>query len=165
MRDMHMVKHTHLKSAAQWIFTNVIQITPSCIRTQLVSNTLDSSFCLFSLKVITILISIWFILGKFCLFLNFILMESDGLHSLCPNSFIHLCEIHPCFCTWMHTTAVCSFLLLWSIPLRASLVAQLVKNPPAMRETWVQSLGQEDLLEKGKATHSSILAWRIQWTV
>ena len=43
----------------------------------------------------------------------------------------------------------------------ASLVAQLVKNPPAMRETWVQSLGWEDPLEKGKATHSSILAWRI----
>ena len=47
----------------------------------------------------------------------------------------------------------------------ASLVVQLVKNPPAMRETWVQSLGQEDLLEKEKATHSSILAWRIPWTV
>ena len=44
----------------------------------------------------------------------------------------------------------------------ASLVAQLVKNPPAMWETWVQSLGWEDPLEKGKATHSSILAWRIQ---
>ena len=47
----------------------------------------------------------------------------------------------------------------------ASLVAQLVKNLAAMRETWVQSLGWEDLLEKGKATHSSILAWRIPWTV
>ena len=43
----------------------------------------------------------------------------------------------------------------------ASLVAQLVKNPPAMQETWVRSLGWEDRLEKGKATHSSILAWRI----
>ena len=43
----------------------------------------------------------------------------------------------------------------------ASLVAQLVKNPPAMWETWVQSLGWEEPLEKGKATHSSILAWRI----
>ena len=43
----------------------------------------------------------------------------------------------------------------------ASLVAQLVKNLPAMWETWVQSLGWEDLLEKEKATHSSILAWRI----
>ena len=42
-----------------------------------------------------------------------------------------------------------------------SLVAQLVKNLSAMRETWVQSLGWEDPLEKGKATHSSILAWRI----
>ena len=41
----------------------------------------------------------------------------------------------------------------------ASLVAQLVKNPPTMQETWVQSLGWEDALEKGKATHSSILAW------
>ena len=46
-----------------------------------------------------------------------------------------------------------------------SLVSQLVKNPPATRETWVQSLGWEDPLEKGKATHSSILAWRIPWTV
>ena len=45
----------------------------------------------------------------------------------------------------------------------ASLVAQLVKNPPAMQETWVWSLGWEDALEKGKATHSSILAGRILW--
>ena len=43
----------------------------------------------------------------------------------------------------------------------ASLIAQLVKNPPALQETWVESLGWEDPLEKGKATHSSILAWRI----
>ena len=41
------------------------------------------------------------------------------------------------------------------------LVAQLVKNPPAMRETWVQSLGWEDPMKKGMATHSSVLAWRI----
>ena len=47
----------------------------------------------------------------------------------------------------------------------ASLAVQLVKNQPAMRETWVRSLGWEDPLEKGKATHSSILAWRIPWTV
>ena len=47
----------------------------------------------------------------------------------------------------------------------ASLVAQLVKNPPAMQYTWVPSLGLEDPLEKGKATHSSILVWRIPWTV
>ena len=47
----------------------------------------------------------------------------------------------------------------------ASLVAQPVKNLPAMWETWVSSLGWEDLLEKRKATHSNILAWRIPWTV
>ena len=46
----------------------------------------------------------------------------------------------------------------------ASLVAQLVKNLPAMRETWVGSLGWEDPLEEGMATHPSILAWRIPWT-
>ena len=43
-------------------------------------------------------------------------------------------------------------------------MAQLLKNPPAMQETWVRSLGREDPLEKGKATHSSIHAWRIPWT-
>ena len=47
----------------------------------------------------------------------------------------------------------------------ASLVAQLVKNLPAMQETWVRSLGWEDPMEKGKATYSSIPAWRIPWTV
>ena len=47
----------------------------------------------------------------------------------------------------------------------AYLVAQLVKNLPAMQETWVRSLGWEDPLEKGKATHSSVLAWRIPWTI
>ena len=46
-----------------------------------------------------------------------------------------------------------------------SLVAQLVKNLPTILETWVQSLGQEDPLEKGKAAHSSILAWRIPWAI
>ena len=46
----------------------------------------------------------------------------------------------------------------------ASLVAQMVKNPPAMRETWVRSLGWKATLEEGMAAHSSILAWRIPWT-
>ena len=53
---------------------------------------------------------------------------------------------------------VSAFLLL------PSLVAHLVKNPPAVWETWVRSLGWKDPMEKGKATHSSILAWRIPWT-
>ena len=46
----------------------------------------------------------------------------------------------------------------------ASLVAQMVKNPPAMWETWVRPLGWKDPLEEDTATHSSILAWRIPWT-
>ena len=50
---------------------------------------------------------------------------------------------------------------LWK---RASLVAQTVKNLPAMQEIWVQSLGWEDPPENGTATHSSILAWRFPWT-
>ena len=52
----------------------------------------------------------------------------------------------------------CPFQYSWD-----SLVAQLVKNPPAMQETWVRSLGWEDPLEKGMSTHSIILAWRIPW--
>ena len=61
---------------------------------------------------------------------------------------------------------VCSWLQISGLPLqiRSLLVAQTVKNPPAMQETWVCSQGWEDLLEKEKATHSSILAWRIPWT-
>ena len=51
-----------------------------------------------------------------------------------------------------------------TVKFRASLVAQLVKNLPAMQETQVQSLGWEDPLEKGMATYSSILAWRVLWT-
>ena len=47
----------------------------------------------------------------------------------------------------------------------ASFVAQLIKNPPAMQETWFRSLGWEDLLEEDMAAHSSIFAWRIPWTV
>ena len=54
--------------------------------------------------------------------------------------------------------------VLNSLPLVYSL-SELAKKPPAVQETWVRSLGLEDPLEKGKATHSSILAWRIPWTV
>ena len=54
--------------------------------------------------------------------------------------------------------------VLYRPPHQASLVAQRVKRLPAMRETWVRSLGQEDSLEKEMATHSSIIAWRTPWT-
>ena len=77
--------------------------------------------------------------------------------TLLPLLVRHLLLIHlPC----REAEAPIPLLSLW-----ASLVAQLVKNPPAVQETWVQSLGWEDPLEKGKATHSSFLACRIPWTV
>ena len=53
---------------------------------------------------------------------------------------------------------------IFPLLIRAFLVAQTVKNLPAMQEAWVQSLGQEDPLEKGMTIHSSTLAWRIPWT-
>ena len=59
----------------------------------------------------------------------------------------------------------CFFNSIHAVVGRASPVAQLVKNLPAMWDTWDQCLGWEDPLEMGKATHSSILAWRIPWTV
>jgi len=59
---------------------------------------------------------------------------------------------------------ICNILNIAQV-LGTSLIAQLVKNPPALWETWVWSLGWEDPLEKGKGTHSSILAWRTPWTV
>ena len=60
---------------------------------------------------------------------------------------------------------VTCYLSVVVIVMLASLIAQLVKNPPAMQETLVRFLGWEGPLEKGKATHSSILAWRIPWIV
>ena len=75
--------------------------------------------------------------------------ESQGFWDLIPGSGRSAGEGigYPLQCSW------------------ASLVAQLVNNPLVMQETWVRSLDWEDPLEKGKATHSSILAWRIPWTV
>ena len=71
--------------------------------------------------------------------------EMSGKHHLVPSLLVLICQ-------WPYSS--------W-----AFLVAQLVKNPPAMWETWVWSLGWEDPLEKGKATHSNKLAWRIPCTV
>ena len=68
------------------------------------------------------------------------------------------------FTIWTTREAHCD-LQIYTIDTKASLVAQLVKNPLAMWETWVRSLGLEDPLEKGTATQSSILAWRIPWTI
>ena len=70
---------------------------------------------------------------------------------------------------WTHVSGISCigrqiFFFFTIITLRASLIAQLVKTPPAMQETQVPFLGWEDALEKGEATHSSILSWRIPWT-
>ena len=77
------------------------------------------------------------------------ILQAAGLdsHSLLPGI------------TWLRDQTLVS-----CIAGRASLLAQKVKNPPAMQKTWVWNLGQEDPLEKGMATHSSILPWRIPWT-
>ena len=106
----------------------------------------------------------------------------ESLYSLKMNDceFINLDFVTTCLrkiilkIFWEDTKLViCSFgkyfLTIYSIgyPLqhfRASFVAQMVKNPPSMWETWVGYLGWQDPLEKGKATHSSILAWRIPRT-
>ena len=87
--------------------------------------------------------------------------------SCCPAVFL---DSSTRFVVFILGFALLIILSCWNIGIificrGASLVAQLVKNPPATWETWVQSLGWEDLLEKGKATHSSVLAWRIPWTV
>ena len=68
-------------------------------------------------------------------------------------------HIYTLICTHEYTY-IHIYIHIWASP-----VAQLVKNPPAMRETWVQFLAWEEPLEKGKATHCSILAWRSSWTV
>ena len=70
-----------------------------------------------------------------------------------PSSRDSLVPLHLLPLEWYHSH-------IW-----ASLVAQLVKNPPAIKGTWVRSLGWKDPLEKGEATHSNILAWRIPWTI
>ena len=79
--------------------------------------------------------------------------------SHCNKIFFLLSQIY--LICW---TTSCNFKFNW-LRLCIRLVAQLVKNPPAVRETWVRHPGWEDPLEKGKATHSSILAWRIPRTV
>ena len=75
------------------------------------------------------------------------------------NYFHYSSHVFPC----SHISSLMNIYLVPSFHILASLVAQRLKHLPAMWETWVQSLGQEDPLEKEMATHSSILAWRIPW--
>ena len=90
----------------------------------------------------TIFPSLWIIMSK-----------------LAMNIGVQIC-MRTCFLWLLGHMIICIYIYT-----RASLVAQLVKNPSAMWETWVRSLDWEDPLEKGEATHSSILAWGIPWTI
>ena len=83
-------------------------------------------------------------------------LERDGLSWVCQDKLTKECTLSDPV-SWL------VFLVVSYWP-RASLVAQMVKNPPAMQENWVSPPSQEDPLEKGMVTHSSILAWRIPWT-
>ena len=88
-------------------------------------------------------------------------------------SFMYVCVLceHMCICVRTHAGLLCASVCEYAsmcvfVHMCArSLVAQLVESPPAMWETPVQPLGREDPLEKGTATHSSVLAWRVPWTV
>ena len=92
-----------------------------------------------------------------------------GLCEAPASSFLHLCSVlnsepRP---LWLPPRAVfrqkLTYLEVCRVAWGHSLVVQMVKNLPAMWETWVRSLDREDPLEKGMATHSSICAWRILW--
>ena len=84
-----------------------------------------------------------------------------SLKSLCSDNT--LSTSFTCMNILICTPCTLTFIFNITLYSWAFLVAQLIKNPPAMREAWVRSLGWEDTLEKGTATHSSILAWRIPW--
>ena len=74
---------------------------------------------------------------------------------------IYIYIYRKCVYIYMKCVCVCVYIYIYIYIHIASLVTQMVKNPPPTRETWVRSLSKEDPLEKGMAIHSSILAWRI----
>ena len=90
-------------------------------------------------------------------------LKSRGWESLGPSWRLDITDILSVILLILKSFYILyfhNFIFVFSL---ASLIAQLIKNLPAMRETWLQSLGWKDPLEKRKATHSSILAWRIPW--
>ena len=80
-------------------------------------------------------------------------------------SNVYIASLNDLYKSGNLTNWIESFLAILYMPLytKTSLVAQMIKHLPIMRETWVQSLGREDLLEKKMVTHSSTLAWKISW--
>ena len=110
----------------------------------------------------------------YCLFfieLFYIVLLFWPYHGACEDFSFTISDPNPCvFCLnhWttraVHTWCNCYSYMSFFSPEFGPLVPQMVKNLPAMQETLVPSLGRKDPLEKGMATHSSILAWRILWT-
>ena len=94
-------------------------------------------------------------------------IKISNIHPFLLNSSTSRVLVYWTIYTWaqktVHYSIVCNINHIQNCKPK-SLVTQLVKNPPAVQDTWVQSLGWEASLEKGYATHSSILAWRIPWT-
>ena len=88
-----------------------------------------------------------------------------SIESVMPSTPCHPLLLPPSIFPSIRVSSNESALRIVVSRLWACLIVQWVKNPPAMWETWVPSLGCEDPLEKGKATLSSIMAWRIPWTV
>ena len=86
----------------------------------------------------------------------------EACHSLA--SIPQIWELVEILCCLLLLCVLAESLFFFFFNSRASLMAQMVKNLPAVQKTWIWFLGWEDPLEKGMATHSSILAWRIQWT-
>ena len=110
--------------------------------------------CLFRIS------TIFFFLMSCMLFLYILEINPISVASL-ANAFSHSEDcLFPLF---MFSFAVCKLLHLIRSYLGTSLVAQMVKCLPTMRNTWVKSLGQEDILDKEMATYYSILAWKIPW--
>ena len=101
----------------------------------------------------------------------FELVWSNKIHMyVLVSSSIPYCVLCSCFHSHFFLLFLCpcylspTFLILCFFTFFLSMVSQMVKNLPAVQETWVQALGREDTVKKGMATHSIILAWRIPWT-
>ena len=106
---------------------------------------------------IAILFTVWRLLLQF--FYSFFLVLLSSL----VTWWLFTVMFELLFQLYMNLLQIFDLWVPWGLYIASSLVAQMVKNLPVMQETWVQTLGWEDSLEKGMATYSRVLAWRIPW--